>query len=101
MASKEIKQRHSQFDPSPNTIKEYFTPIPLGLRFKKNELHMSIFHCSGWGILPIVHDELDAVPEAEAVHGVHDAEDQAAGQRRHGAPDQAGPLSRRQVDGVP
>ena len=28
--------------------------------------------------VPVVHDELDAVPEAETVHAVHDAEGAAA-----------------------
>ncbi len=39
--------------------------------------------------LSVVHDELDPVPEAQAVHGEHDAEGEAARGAGHGAPQDA------------
>ena len=36
MTNKEVKQGHDQFEPpTPNTIKEYFTSIPLELKLKE------------------------------------------------------------------
>ena len=58
MTNKEVKQRHSQFDPPPyNNFKEYFAPILLGLNTDTSCFswpHKHLFHLVETTIIPYI-----------------------------------------------